>query len=251
MGLLKPIPTVLPHPDKDKELFKAVEDTRKFSSEAGVPTVFVTRPPRDVICRACRDVYRDPVIAHDGFTYCRQCAPKDFDSDDDEGIHHSTADPDRDPTAALVEDHDAWEKVLAMQILCKNGLTFMDNAAGANRWVYNPEGCTQSITLEARAKHELDCGYRRARCSLPYGRCDNDSCPVTLYQFEREEHQRSVRSGSWTAASRGAPSGSSSTAERNTWRSANTRCSSAPTGAGGGASETNAPRTRTSASSRW
>jgi len=26
----------------------------------------------------------------------------------------------------------------------------MDNAAGANRWVYNPEGCTQSITLEAR-----------------------------------------------------------------------------------------------------
>lgn len=190
VGLLKPIPTVLPHPDKDKELLKAVEDTRKFSSEAGVPTVFVTRPPRDVICRACRDVYRDPVIAHDGFTYCRQCAPKDFDSDDDEGIHHSTVDPDHDPTAALVEDHDAWEKVLAMQILCKNGLTFMDNAAGANRWVYNPEGCTQSITLEARAKHELDCGYRRARCSLPYGRRDNDSCPVTLYQFEREEHQR-------------------------------------------------------------
>ena len=59
-------------------------------------------------------------------------------------------DPDFDPTANLVEDHDAWEKVLSMQILCKNGLTFMDNAAGANRWVYNPEGCTQSITLEAR-----------------------------------------------------------------------------------------------------
>ena len=150
VGLLKPIPTVLPHPDKDKERLKAVEDTRKFSSEAGVPTVFVTRPPRDVICRACRDVYRDPVIAHDGFTYCRQCAPKDFDSDDEEGIHHSTIDPDFDPTANLVEDHDAWEKVLSMQILCKNGLTFMDNAAGANRWVYNPEGCTQSITLEAR-----------------------------------------------------------------------------------------------------
>mgnify|MGYP007000348917 len=54
VGLLKPIPTVLPHPDKDKERVKAVEDTRKFSSEAGVPTVFVTRPPRDVICRACR-----------------------------------------------------------------------------------------------------------------------------------------------------------------------------------------------------
>ena len=32
VGLLKPIPTVLPHPDKDKELLKAVEDTRKFSS---------------------------------------------------------------------------------------------------------------------------------------------------------------------------------------------------------------------------
>ena len=40
-----------------------------------------------------------------------------------------------------------------------------------------------------RAKHEIDCGYRRARCSLPYGRRDNDSCPVTLYQFEREQHQ--------------------------------------------------------------
>ena len=51
------------------------EEARLFSSEAGVPTIFVTRPSPNVVCRVCKDVYLDPRIANDGFTYCRKCVP--------------------------------------------------------------------------------------------------------------------------------------------------------------------------------
>ena len=36
--------------------------------------------------------------------------------------------------------------------------------------------------------HERGCGYARARCGLPRGKRDNDSCPLMVYRYEREEH---------------------------------------------------------------
>jgi hypothetical protein len=53
IGTLKPIPSVLPHPDK-KNPVQVAEETRVFSSEAGVATVFVTRPSPNLVCRVCK-----------------------------------------------------------------------------------------------------------------------------------------------------------------------------------------------------
>ena len=180
MAAVKPIPTVLPHPDK-KNPVQLAEEARVFSSEAGVPTVFVTKPPPNVVCRVCKDVYLDPRIANDGFTYCRKCVPNLGDLDVVDGYEFDKED--------LVRDHEVWEKILALQILCKNGLTFQDVADGMNKWVYNSEGCSEAVTFEGRVTHERTCGFARARCGLPRGKNDNDSCPLMIYRYERQEHQ--------------------------------------------------------------
>ena len=184
LGLLCPIPTVQPLPDRGADALEAAaEASRLFESEAGAPTVFVNRPSPNLICGACRDVFRDPVIANDGFTYCRDCVPCLGELDEGENYAYDKAN--------LARDHEIYEKIASLQILCRHGLTFLDTVEGVNRWVYNPEGCKEALTYENRVKHEESCAYVRARCALPSGAGENDSCPMMVYRFERASHQAS------------------------------------------------------------
>ena len=157
IGQIPPVPSVIPDPVERARRVAAEEAARVFSSEAGVPTVFVGRPPADVTCRVCRDVFLDPVIADDGFTYCRRCVPS------------ATADDHPGALGAehLAPDHEARAKVAASLVLCRNGLKILDNADGVNRWVYDPEGCVESVPYESRAAHEDECGYRARRVAFP------------------------------------------------------------------------------------
>jgi len=179
LGTLAPIPSLLPHPDH-MNMAQAAGQARIFSSEAGVPTIFVTRPSPHVVCRVCSDVYADPVIAHDGFTYCRTCTPSS-DPTDADGYELGDAD--------LAQDHEVWEKILCMQILCRNGVLLQDNPTGISQWVHNSEGCVEAVAYAARAEHEAGCGFARVRCGLPHGRHHNDSCDMMPHRYEREEHQ--------------------------------------------------------------
>ena len=40
-----------------------------------------------------------------------------------------------------------WEKIMSMQILCKNGTVFQDSASGINQWVYNPEAGSMVLSI--------------------------------------------------------------------------------------------------------
>lgn len=179
IGQIPPVPSVIPDPVERARRVAAEEAARVFSSEAGVPTVFVARPPADVTCRVCRDVFLDPVIADDGFTYCRRCVPSADDHDD----------PDALGADDLAPDHEARAKVAASRVLCRNGLKILDNADGVNRWVYDPEGCPESVPYESRAAHEDECGYARAACGLPGIGRGVDSCPTIVLRRERASHR--------------------------------------------------------------
>ena len=179
-GLIGQFPRPLRHPRPRQRARRvaAEEAARVFSSEAGVP-VFVGRPPADVTCRVCRDVFLDPVIADDGFTYCRRCVPS------------ATADDHPGALGAehLAPDHEARAKVAASLVLCRNGLKILDNADGVNRWVYDPEGCVESVPYESRAAHEDECGYARAACGLPGTGRGVDCCPAIVLRRERASHR--------------------------------------------------------------
>jgi hypothetical protein len=169
----------------------------RFNNESGVPTVFVTRPGPHVTCRACRDVFLDPVVAHDGFTYCRGCVPNDFDaaaadsSDAARGFVLGVDD--------LAADLGARERVAALHVLCRHGLRYVDSATGVGRWTHEPEGCAATMAVSARRAHEDACGFARKRCALPFGDSDvgggddgdADSCPMVVYRHEREKHRAS------------------------------------------------------------
>jgi hypothetical protein len=146
-----------------------------FAHVSGTPAVFVTRPPPHVTCRACLDVFLDPVVARDGFTYCRSCAPGADDSASDLG---------------------ASERVGVLRVLCRHGLRYVDNAAGVGRWTRASDGCSATVTFAERRKHEDECGFARAPCGLPYGDAEDatdsgdvDACSIVLYRHEREKHR--------------------------------------------------------------
>ena len=179
IGQIPPVPSVIPDPVERARRVAAEEAARVFSSEAGVPTVFVGRPPADVTCRVCRDVFLDPVIADDGFTYCRRCVPS-ATTDDHPGALGAEN---------LAPDHEARAKVAASLVLCRNGLKIFDNADGVNRWVYDPEGCVESVPYESRAAHEDECGYARAACGLPGMGRGVDCCPTIVLRRERASHR--------------------------------------------------------------
>ena len=170
----------------------------RFNNESGVPTVFVTRPGPHVTCRACRDVFLDPVVAHDGFTYCRGCVPNDFDA-----AAADTSDAARGFVLGvddLAADLGARERVAALHVLCRHGLRYVDSATGVGRWTHEPEGCAATMAVSARRAHEDACGFARSRCALPFGDSadsgggddgDADSCPMVVYRHEREKHRAS------------------------------------------------------------
>ena len=170
----------------------------RFNNESGVPTVFVTRPGPHVTCRACRDVFLDPVVAHDGFTYCRRCVPNDFDA-----AAADAADAARGFVLGaddLAADLGARERVAALRVLCRHGLRYVDSATGVGRWTHEPEGCAATVAVSERRAHEDACGFARSRCALPFGNAsgdgdggdgDTDSCPMVVYRHEREKHRAS------------------------------------------------------------
>ena len=163
----------------------------RFNNESGVPTVFVTRPGPHVTCRACRDVFLDPVVAHDGFTYCRRCVPDDFDA-----AAADAADAARGFVLGaddLAADLGARERVAALRVLCRHGLRYVDSATGVGRWTHEPEGCAATAAVSERRAHEDACGFARSRCALPFGGGDGDadSCPMVVYRHEREKHRAS------------------------------------------------------------
>ena len=165
----------------------------RFNNESGVPTVFVTRPGPHVICRACRDVFLDPVVAHDGFTYCRGCAPNDFDA------ASSAARGEALGVDSLAADLVARECVAALCVLCKHGLRYVDSATGVGRWTHEPGGCAATVPMSERRAHEDACGFARSRCALPFGALslgggddgDADSCPRVVCRHERAKHRAS------------------------------------------------------------
>ena len=169
----------------------------RFNNESGVPTVFVTRPGPHVTCRACRDVFLDPVVAHDGFTYCRGCVPNDLDAE-----AAGSADAARGFALGvddLAADLGARERVAALHVLCRHGLRYVDSATGVGRWTHEPEGCAATIAVSERRAHEDACGFARSRCALPFGGSnlgggddgDADSCPMVVYRHERAKHRAS------------------------------------------------------------
>ena len=65
----------------------------------------------------------------------------------------------------------------------------LDNADGVNRWVYDPEGCVESVPYESRAAHEDECGYQRVACGLPGTGRGVDCCPTIVLRRERASHR--------------------------------------------------------------
>lgn len=164
----------------------------RFANESGVPSVFVTKPQPHVTCRGCSDVFLDPVVAHDGFTYCRGCVPNDFQvatdnkNDSSKGYVLTTND--------LASDHGARERVAALRVLCRHGLRYIDNVAGIGRWTHEPQGCSETVAIADRKSHEDVCGFSKSTCNLPYlddqkHAGDVDSCPMIILRHERAKHQ--------------------------------------------------------------
>ena len=222
IGQIPPVPSVIPDPVERARRVAAEEAARVFSSEAGVPTVFVGRPPADVTCRVCRDGFLDPVIADDGFTYCRRCVPS------------ATADDHPGALGAehLAPDHEARAKVAASLVLCRNGLKISTTPTASIDGSTTRRDASSPSRTNLAPRTRTSAGTRARRVAFPGWAAASIVVRRSCFA-ERASRRRSVRIDSRRAPCPDAAGRCNTTEKRSTCPGASFEPRSVPTDADG------------------
>eukprot|EP00049_Salpingoeca_infusionum_P026529 m.26210 g.26210 ORF g.26210 m.26210 type:complete len:673 (+) comp8806_c0_seq2:268-2286(+) len=139
-----------------------------------LPTLFVKPVPSNLICPVCTNPFQDPIIAHCGHTFCRNClAMKDV-----ECKSHPTVNLKAGPSIPNIA---VSEQLSEMEIFCRYGVKPHPTEPG--KYVRDPRGCQEIVVYGQRRHHEASCRCARIQCP-------NSGCLTLVLASDMEHHMQ-------------------------------------------------------------
>eukprot|EP01147_Barroeca_monosierra_P007295 gene7295-495_t len=121
------------------------------------PTVFVSPPPKNLICMICSGVFSEPYTAVCGHTFCKTCmqraAPEYVCPLHGAGKARS----------ANIPNLNLTEQIQELEIYCPNGIKQVGDGSQV-RFVPDPGGCQTQIKMGELKNHEQECGFAKLVC---------------------------------------------------------------------------------------
>lgn len=124
--------------------------------------VFLEPPNSMLFCPLCKKVFKDPVIAPCGHTFCRRCVLQS---------KYNCCPVDKVALSVCVANLAVSEQIGELYINCRYGVKL---ANGGKNYEVNPAGCPVTLKINARKAHEEECEYSTATCP------NNPDCPQML-----------------------------------------------------------------------
>jgi len=142
------------------------------------PTLFVSPPSESLSCPLHKELFKNPVIARCGHTFCRKCIEKYLSSKEECPIDKSPLQKEfLFPNLAVAGQIDD------LLLHCKYGLKKKKKKG----WIIDKDGCPEHIKIGQRKIHEDSCLYAPAIC--PY--CEENT---VLRRMNLEEHIKTCQS---------------------------------------------------------
>ncbi|XP_065065622.1 E3 ubiquitin-protein ligase TRAF7-like isoform X3 [Rhopilema esculentum] len=134
-------------------------------------TLFVHPVSKKLLCMLCGSVFKEPIIASCGHTFCRICV----------SIKNNEPCPvDGAKLTAVVANLAVDEQINELYIHCKYGCRPCSSGV-PGEYEIHPDGCPMEIKFGTRAEHEALCEYAPIRCP------NSSTCP-TMIKLDLEEH---------------------------------------------------------------
>lgn len=122
---------------------------------ADVPTVFIVPPNNSLKCPIHQEVFREPVIAPCGCTFCKSCIHSVLDILQECPVHGTSL------TVGQLKPNDNAKAIVDdLLIYCKGGV----QRSVSGEYVFNPSGCHMWVSLGKRREHEDACPFA-AKCA--------------------------------------------------------------------------------------
>eukprot|EP00042_Codosiga_hollandica_P034369 m.240002 g.240002 ORF g.240002 m.240002 type:complete len:684 (+) comp54393_c0_seq6:154-2205(+) len=142
-------------------------------------TVFVDQLPKNLMCGLCARVFRDPVIAKCGHTFCRTCLLT-ISAGELCPIHRVAL-----SRSGAITNLTVAEQIGELRIHCKYGCKNAHESTTRQseeiRYVVDSAGCPEILVLAHRRDHELSCPFAPTECP------NSHECG-TLLKKDLDEH---------------------------------------------------------------
>lgn len=133
--------------------------------------VFCEEVSRKLLCMLCHKVFKDPVIASCGHTFCHKCIV---------GNAATTCPADGTQLIVVVANLAVSEQIGELYIHCKYGCT-PSSSGVPGAYEINPNGCPVTLKICSRKEHEATCQYAPVQCP------NSSLCP-SLVEMELQAH---------------------------------------------------------------
>ncbi|XP_020916400.1 E3 ubiquitin-protein ligase TRAF7 isoform X2 [Exaiptasia diaphana] len=133
--------------------------------------LFVEEPSTKLFCPVCQRVFKEPVIASCGHTFCRPCIMA-------KGIEKCPIDENK--LSVVVANLAVSEQIGELFIHCKYGCRIVANGL-KHEFEVNPTGCPMTTKLNHRREHEKNCQYAPTQCP------NSVLCPMLL-KMDLQDH---------------------------------------------------------------
>eukprot|EP00051_Salpingoeca_urceolata_P027745 m.483093 g.483093 ORF g.483093 m.483093 type:complete len:741 (-) comp22779_c0_seq1:113-2335(-) len=153
------------------------------------PVLFVSPPPKNLICMICEQVFSDPVIAKCGHTFCRMCVMNTPPG----GVcpmHQQSLSKNN-----VISNLTVVEQINELDVYCKYGLKQATEGEPGG-YERDPDGCTHVVRLGDRRHHESTCPYAPVACP-------NSALCEKVLQRDLEDHLRTCERYSCSHKARG------------------------------------------------
>eukprot|EP00055_Hartaetosiga_balthica_P008144 m.29318 g.29318 ORF g.29318 m.29318 type:complete len:698 (+) comp6140_c0_seq1:113-2206(+) len=115
--------------------------------------LYVSPPPKNLICAICGRVFHSPVIANCGHTFCNACVQKS-PANQVCPIHMTVL-----GKAHKIPNLSVAEQIQALEVHCPNGVMKMND-----RVVEDPNGCPEIVTMSNLSQHRAVCAFTKITC---------------------------------------------------------------------------------------
>lgn len=156
-------------PRYDSQASLSINDQPNAEEQEEEIIVFIEPPNPTLFCLLCKQVFKDPIIAPCGHTFCRRCVTQS---------KFTICPDDLTSLSVCVTNLALQAQIGELYINCRFGVKLAND--GMTHEV-DPSRCPVTMKINERKAHELSCEYAYVQC--PY----NPHCPQ-MFKKDLAEH---------------------------------------------------------------